>query len=101
MRKDWQEIKSKVLGKKYDLSVVSADSRLMGKLNRIYRKKTGTTSVLSFPLSKTEGEIFINNKSSKKEADYLFIHSLLHLKGYRHGEKMDTLEKRLIKKFNI
>ncbi len=105
-------MKEEILGKKYDLSVVIADDKLMKKLNATYRKKTKTTNVLSFPLSKTAGEIFINLPLAKKEAreaglpeknytDYLLIHSLLHLKGYDHGEKMKEEEREIIKKFKI
>ncbi|NOY35374.1 MAG: rRNA maturation RNase YbeY [bacterium] len=112
MNNRWKNIKEEVLGKKYNLSAVAADDKLMKKLNTAYRKKAKTTNVLSFPLSETEGEIFINLPLAKKEAkeaglpekdyaDYLFIHSLLHLKGYDHGEKMKKEERRLIKKLKI
>ena len=93
MERKWQKIKNQVLGKKFDLSVVLAEDSLMKKLNEKYRKKTGTTNVLSFPLSKTAGEIFINKKAVRP--NYLFIHSLLHLKGFRHGKKMEAEEKKL------
>ena len=86
-----------------------ANDRLMRKLNKNYRKKSGSTNILSFPLSKSEGEIFINIPLAKKEAerakipakkyiDYLFIHSLLHLKGHTHGEKMRKEENKIMKK---
>lgn len=93
MRRKWEKIKNKVLGKKFDLSVVLADRAMMKKLNETYRKKKGATDVLSFPLSKTMGEIFISKKAAQK--DYLFIHSLLHLKGLRHGKIMEKEEKKL------
>ena len=93
MRKKWEKIKNQVLGKKFDLSVVFADSAMMKKLNETYRKKKGATDVLSFPLSKTMGEIFINKKATQK--DYLFIHSLLHLKGLKHSKKMDKEEQKI------
>lgn len=95
----WQKIKNKVLGKSFNLSVVLTDDNLLRKLNRKYRGKNKSTSVLSFRLSKKDGEIFINKKFAKKKAffDYLFIHSLLHLKGFRHGKKMEEEEKKLIK----
>jgi len=108
----WKKIKEEVLGKKYDLSVVAADGKLMKKLNAAYRKKPKNTNVLSFPLSETEGEIFINLPFAEKEAkraglpekdyaDYLFVHSLLHLKGYGHGEKMKKEERKIAEKFKI
>jgi len=93
MRKKWVEIKNQVLGKKFDLSVVMADANLMKKLNEIYRKKEGPTDVLSFSLSPTMGEIFISKKATQK--DYLFIHSLLHLKGLKHGKIMEKEEQKL------
>lgn len=101
MKKKWQKIKNQVLGKKYDLSAVFADNALMKELNKTYRKKAEPANVLSFALSKKEGEIFINKKFEKqKYSDYLFVHSLLHLKGFKHGKKMETEEK-IIKRFKI
>lgn len=93
MRKKWEEVKNRVLGKNFDLSVVFANDAVMKKLNEVYRKKKGPTDVLSFPLSKTMGEIFINKKATRP--DYLFIHSLLHLKGFEHGKKMELEEKKI------
>ncbi len=93
MRRRWEKIKDKVLGKKYDLSVVMAPEAMMKKLNEVYRKKTGPADVLSFPLSPTMGEIFISKKATRP--DYLFIHSLLHLKGFRHGKKMEAEEQKI------
>ncbi len=103
MRSKWKDIKNQVLGKKYDLSVVFVGDEIMKNLNKIYRKKDKIANVLSFPLSKENGEILINDKFKKEKeySDYLFMHSLLHLKGLRHGKKMEKEEKELIKKFNI
>ncbi len=93
MKRKWEEIKKKVLGKDFDLSVVMANDAMMKKLNETYRKKKGATDVLSFSLSKNMGEIFINKKA--KNPDYLFLHSLLHLKGLNHGKKMEKEEKKI------
>ncbi len=96
----WQRIKNRILGKSFNLSVVFADDNLLRKLNRKYRGKDKSTAVLSFRLTEKDGEIFINKKFAKKRAyfDYLFIHSLLHLKGFRHGKKMEKEEEKLINK---
>jgi len=91
----WERIKKEVLGKKYDLSLVFAGNTLMKKLNRQYRRKNRPASVLSFPLSKNEGEVFINLKQKKYSPVYLFIHALLHLKSFKHGAKMKEQEKKL------
>lgn len=112
MKKDWIKLKEEVLGKKYELSLVFAKEKLMEKLHQNHLKKNGATTVLSFSLSKNLGEIFLCPQFIKKEAKKykfkynghlkkLFIHGLLHLKGLRHGEKMDTEEQKISRlKFN-
>jgi rRNA maturation RNase YbeY len=91
----WGKIKEKVLGKKYELSLVFAGNALMKKLNTEYRRKKKAASVLSFPFSKTEGEIFINLSQKKHSPVFLFIHALLHLKGLEHSAKMKEQEQEL------
>ncbi len=94
-------IKEEILGKDYELSLVFCKDTLSRKLNRIYRGKDKPTNVLSFPLSKKSGEIFINtNRLDGFSPTYLFIHGLLHLKGMQHGVKMENEEKRILKLFN-
>lgn len=100
----WLRAKNAVLGHKYDLSLILANNRLSKSLNKKYRKKNKPTNVLAFPYSKNLGEILLNlelarteapyfNHSYKKHCAYLFIHALLHLKGYAHGSKMESKEK--------
>jgi probable rRNA maturation factor len=109
-RSPFSLLKNAVLGKKYCLSLVFAGPSLTQKLNSTYRRKNKSADILSFPLSKSSGEIFINLSLVRKEAslqglDYpsyvlrLFIHGLLHLKGMRHGSKMERAEKKFIKNF--
>ena len=99
MEKRFEKIKDHILGKEYELSLVFAKNSLMKELNFRYKKKNVPTNVLAFPLDKSEGEIFINI-SDKKNAVFLLIHALLHLKGYKHGVKMENAEKTLMDKFN-
>ncbi|OGF83034.1 rRNA maturation RNase YbeY [Candidatus Giovannonibacteria bacterium RIFCSPLOWO2_01_FULL_46_13] len=100
----FKKIKNKVLGKKYELDLILADSKLMRKLNKEYRGKNKDSNVLSFSLSPSVGQIFLNPNFIKKEApkygrDYkthfsaLYIHAILHLKGYNHGREMEKREK--------
>ena len=91
----WEKIKEKILGKKYDLSLVFAPNGLMKKLNSRYRRENQPASVLSFPFSKEQGEIFINLSQKKHPPLYLFIHGLLHLKSFKHSAKMEIMEKKL------
>lgn len=95
----WKKIKERVLGKKYDLNVVLTGNGLMRKLNKKYRGKNRPASVLSFPLSKKEGEIFINIGQKKYSPLFLLIHALLHLKGFKHSAKMKEQEQKLLKKY--
>lgn len=101
-----------VLGKKYALSLVFVGQKRIQSLNKKYRQKDKPTDILSFPLNKELGEIYINPEMAEKKARqfdqkirsflfYLFIHGLLHLKGYEHGSKMSREEKRILSKFGF
>ncbi|RJQ30753.1 hypothetical protein C4572_03740 [Candidatus Parcubacteria bacterium] len=95
----WEKLKNRVLGRKYDLSLFFLPEKEMRRLNSTYRKKDYPANVLSFPLSKTAGEILINSfyKRKVKASTYLFIHSLLHLKGLGHGKRMSETETRMLR----
>ena len=107
---DFENIKNEVLGENYELSLLFCGDKLSRVLNKKYRKKTYIPNTLSFPYSKNEGEIIINPRKAKKEAKefghsadehilFLFVHSLLHLKGMSHSEKMEKLEEKLFEKY--
>lgn len=106
------EMKEAVLGKDYELSVMFIDIEHMTALNLQYRKLNKPTDILSFPISDTEGEIFINLEETKKEAvkfdreyenflAFLFIHGLTHLKGFDHSSTMESEEEKIRKQFGI
>lgn len=97
------------LPKGYQLSLVLCGDRLAQRMNATYRKKTYRPNVLSFPLSKKEGEIFLNIRKAEREARsegisrneriaLLFVHGCVHLAGYDHGKTMDALEQKILKK---
>lgn len=101
-----------VLGKEYDCSLVIVGSKKSQELNREYRGKDNPTNILSFPLDKNEGEIFLDLKKARADAvnfersytnfiGFLFIHGLLHLKGLDHGAKMENAEKKIRILFKI
>jgi len=90
------KLKEKVLGKSYELSLVFVGKATSHKLNALYRDKDKPTNVLSFPLSKTSGEIFIDLSFTDHSVIFLFIHGLLHLKGMQHGATMEREEKKLL-----
>ena len=106
------KMKKAVLGERYVLSVVFVGNARSQQLNKKYRGKDKPSNVLSFPLSLSEGEIFINPLCAKKDAiafhvtprkmlGILFIHGLLHLKGTRHGSTMEQAEKKFQKRFSL
>ncbi len=103
-------IKDDILGKGYSLSIAIIGEAASRKINNQYRGKDKPTNVLSFPLSKTAGEILLCPNVIKKEASnfeknftqflgFLVIHGMLHLKGMDHSEKMEKLEKKYEKKY--
>jgi rRNA maturation RNase YbeY len=105
-------IKNTILGEKYELSLVFTTTKEILKLNKIYRNIKKPTDILSFPLSDTTGEIFICLSETKKKMvdfkrtyenflTFLFIHGLVHLKGYDHGDKMEKMEIKFRQKFEI
>ena len=103
-------IKEKLLGKKYDLTVVFCTPKESQERNQAYRHKDYPTNILSFPLSDSLGEIYICLSVAKKEAakfemspleflHLLVIHGCLHLKGHLHGSTMEELENKHLKLF--
>jgi probable rRNA maturation factor len=108
----YEEIKNKILGKRYDLSLAFVSPNQAKALNMQYRKKDYTPNVLSFPLTADTGEVYICLTVAKKEhkkfgmtyegyVGYLFIHALLHLEGQDHGESMEKDERKHCKRFGI
>lgn len=108
-RLNYEKIKNEVVGKNYNLSLVFHGETRAKKLNRKTRNKSYIPNVLSFPLDKDNGEIYITPTVAKREAKkyghtynqhvaFLFIHGLLHLKGLDHGPEMEKLEKKFLAK---
>lgn len=106
----FQKIKDDILGKNYELSLVFIGEKRSKKINYKYRGKDNSANVLSFPISKKEGEMFITPQKAKRQAHlfdknkdefigFLFIHGLLHLKGMEHSSKMEEAENKFYLKF--
>ena len=106
------DMKDAVLGKEYELSLIIVGKKQIQKLNNEYRGINKPTDILSFPLSDDFGEMYINPEMTKLEAKkfdrkyenffgFLFIHGLVHLKGFDHGSTMESIEARFRKKFGI
>jgi len=111
-KNNWKKIKEAILGKEYDLSFAFISEKKIKELNKTYRKIDKSTDILSFPLSDHEGEIYICKSEAHKEArkfdrkyenflSFLFIHGLVHLKGYDHSSTMENIEAKFQKEFGI
>jgi probable rRNA maturation factor len=108
----YEKMMEKVLGAEYDLSLSIIDSDKIKEINHTYRNKDVATDILSFPLNNNAGEIFICLKEAEKEAPkhnrdfdnfiaFLFIHGLMHLKGFDHSSTMESNEQTIRQEFNI
>ena len=96
----WRELKERIVGKRYGVSVVWMSAWRMRVLNKTYRARSRSANVLAFPLTRDYGEIFLCASRIRREsalwgrtpaqhAVLLFIHALLHLKGMDHTRKQD------------
>ncbi len=104
--------KNKILGARYELSVVFVSKPTSQKLNSTFRGKNKPTNILSFPLSPHSGELVICRSVVKLDAPkfemteksfslFLLIHGMLHLKGHVHGSTMERLEEKWIRHFKL
>lgn len=94
----------------WDISLVFVGPKKAQELNMQLRKKSYTPNVLSYALGEKSGEIFIclaeaakqapaHDMSERKFVLFLFIHGLLHLKGWAHGGTMEQCERKLLAQF--
>lgn len=108
----FERMKNAVLGETYELSLVFAGNHRMHSLNKKYRRKNYKPNTLSFSLTETSGEIFINTDRIRIEAKQyglsergyialLFIHGLFHLKGMEHSATMEQKEQEILNRFRI
>jgi probable rRNA maturation factor len=104
----YEAIATRILGPQYELSLTICGDDLARRMNKTYRKKTYSPNVLSFPYSKTTGEIFLNARKAEREARafgttakkrmaLLLVHGCFHLKGYDHGVTMERLERNTLR----
>lgn len=94
----------------WDISLVFVGKTRARALNKKLRRKTYVPNVLSYEVGKKSGEILICLDRLEIEApwyelspsdfcSYLFIHGLMHLKGYPHGPTMERYERELMSRF--
>ncbi len=124
----WRAFSEKALAvvpaKNDGVTIAFVSDRAMSELNRIWRRKRGTTDVLSFPAEQDEfesvdgstlGDVVISLEQAARQASenrisldeeiaQLILHGMIHLCGYDHSTdtgEMNRLELRLRKKLAI
>ncbi|MCE9540966.1 rRNA maturation RNase YbeY [Candidatus Kaiserbacteria bacterium] len=111
-RLPFEDMARHVLGTTYELSLVICGDKLAQRINSEYRKKTYYPNVLSFPLAKNEGEMFLNIRKAEREAHslgvsvrertaLLYVHGLWHLKGHDHSDTMEKRERETLRAFGL
>ncbi len=104
------EAKNLILGKAYNLSLAFVDIKQMKELSKTHKGNENHLNTLAFPLDTKSGEIIMNLQTIRSQAkDYgktyrelllfFFVHSSLHLKGYKHGKEMESLEEKYFNHF--
>ena len=106
----FQEMKDDILGKRYSLSIGTVSEKKSKEINKKYRKKNKPANVLSFPFSKSSGEIILCPSTIRKDTkkfdknfeellQFMVIHGMLHLKGMQHSSTMERAEEKYDKKY--
>ncbi|MFA5942270.1 MAG: rRNA maturation RNase YbeY [Candidatus Paceibacterota bacterium] len=94
----------------WDVSLVFVGAKRAQELNERLRGKDYIPNVLSYALGEKSGEIFICPSEAAKQAPefhlapsayclLLFIHGLLHIKGWAHSATMEACEQKLLAQF--
>jgi len=96
----YEAITHDILGNSYELSLVFIGKKRSRRLKREHLGIDKPGNVISFPLDKQAGELFLTPSVIKpEELLYMFIHGLLHLKGLDHGDTMDAQEQTYLRKW--
>ena len=94
----------------WEISLVFVGSAKAKKLNEKLRDKNYIPNVLSYEVGEKSGEIIICPAEADKQAPsydlsskdftiFLFIHGLLHIKGWAHGATMEKWEQKLLARY--
>jgi rRNA maturation RNase YbeY len=106
----FRAIKNSIVGNRYAVSLVFVGKARAHTLNMKWRNKSYVPDVLSFEVDTMCGEVYITPLIALRDAAmyghtyrehiaFLFIHALLHLKGYEHGDTMEEAEAQYMKRY--
>lgn len=96
----------------WDISLVFVGEARAKALNQKLRRKSYTPNVLSYVAGTKSGEVIICPAVAERQAPryklstanyvlFLFIHALLHVKGWVHGGTMEKREHKLLAQFAL
>lgn len=102
----WKKIAEKILGKKFNLSVVLVGEKKIAEIKKKYpprEQKTRQPNILSFLMEKNVGEIFlclaylrreaaIFKRSFNQHLKKIYLHGVLHLKGFSHQYEKEAAQ---------
>ncbi len=109
------ELRNKILGPHFDLTISILNPKNSLKINKKQRKMDYVPNTLSFKYSPTSGEIVMTPtviddedyafdeeiiEDFNQKFLYLTIHSMIHLTDLDHGEEMEKLEEKYYREFN-
>ncbi|MBI4065828.1 rRNA maturation RNase YbeY [Candidatus Kaiserbacteria bacterium] len=91
----------------WNISLVFVGAMRARALNKKFRGKNYVPNVLSYIAGEKSAEVIICPSEAQKQARtfrltpsayclYLFIHAVLHIKGWAHGDKMEKCERDLL-----
>ncbi|MEK7554278.1 MAG: rRNA maturation RNase YbeY [Patescibacteria group bacterium] len=94
----------------WDISLAFVGATRARALNKKLRGKNYVPNVLSYAVGNKSAEIIICPAVATKQAPsynlqpttynlLLFIHAVLHIKGWAHSDKMDKCERRLLERY--
>ena len=76
-----------------EINVILADDQYLRELNETYFERRRSTNVMSFDLGDV-AEIYVSQDQARdvRELYYFIIHGLLHLVGYDHRRKKESMD---------
>lgn len=111
-RVPFARLHKEIMGADYCLDITFIGTKQAEQMHIDWKHKDGPANILSFPLDKKTGEIYLSLSQARRECKnfglsyegyltFLVIHGMLHLKGMTHGSTMEKSERHWMKHFKV